>query len=129
MSIAQRTYRDMAFSMFANPMNGDIGKKEGADAVKGAILSILKTDFNERVFQPELGCGVRGLLFVPMNPVTAELIKQEVESAVLRHESRAIIVGVSVKPIYDENRYDISVLFRIASTSQVEKVETTMEAV
>ena len=113
MSIAQRTYRDMAFSMFANPMNGDIGKKEGADAVKGAILSILKTDFNERVFQPELGCGVRGLLFEPMNPVTAELIKQEVESAVLRHERRAIIVGVSVKPIYDENRYDISVLFRI----------------
>ena len=46
MSIETRTYKDMAFSMFANPMSGDMGKKTGASAVKGAILSILKTDFN-----------------------------------------------------------------------------------
>ena len=41
MSIETRTYKDMAFSMFANPMSGDMGKKTGADAVKGSILSIV----------------------------------------------------------------------------------------
>jgi hypothetical protein len=54
MSIENRTYKDMAFSLFANPMSGDIGKKTGASAVKGAILSILKTNYNERLFDPDL---------------------------------------------------------------------------
>ena len=51
MAISTRTYKDLAFSMFANPMNGDIGKSTGATAVKRAIVGILKTNFNERVFK------------------------------------------------------------------------------
>ena len=72
MSIANRTYKDLSFSMFANPMNGDIGKKTGAAAVKGALVSILKTNFNERLFAPEFGTGIRGLLFEQMNPITEQ---------------------------------------------------------
>ena len=53
MALSTRTYKDLAFSMYANPMNGDIGKSTGATAVKRAIVGILKTNFNERVFQPE----------------------------------------------------------------------------
>ena len=58
-----KEYRDLAFSMFANPMSGDIGKKTGAAAVKGAITAILKTNFGERLFAPEFGTGIRALLF------------------------------------------------------------------
>ena len=65
MALSTRTYKDLAFSMFANPMNGDIGKSTGATAVKRAIVGILKTNFNERVFQPEFGSNIRALLFEP----------------------------------------------------------------
>ena len=65
--------------MFANPMNGDIGKSTGATAVKRAIVGILKTNFNERVFQPEFGSNIRALLFEPMNPITEQRMKIEVE--------------------------------------------------
>ena len=95
MSIANRTYKDMAFSMFANPMSGDMGKKTGASAVKGAILSILKTDFNERLFQPEFGSNIRSLLFEQMNPITVERIKTEVQEA--RAEYFAGLVRQAVK--------------------------------
>ena len=97
MSIANRTYKDMAYSMFANPMSGDVGKKTGAGAVKGAILSILKTDFNERLFQPEFGSNIRALLFEQMNPITVERIKTEVKEAVERHEPRAQVIGIQVE--------------------------------
>ena len=70
-----KEYRDLAFSMFANPMSGDIGKKTGAAAVKGAIVSILKTNFNERLFAPEFGTGIRALLFEQMNPITEQRMK------------------------------------------------------
>ena len=129
MSIENRTYKDMAYSMFANPMSGDIGKKTGAGAVKGAILSILKTDFNERLFQPEFGSNIRSLLFEPMNPITVERIKTEVKEAVTRHEPRAQVTGVKVEAQEDKNRYVVSVLFNVASIAEPQKLETYFDRV
>ena len=122
MSIANRTYKDLSFSMFANPMSGDIGKKTGAAAVKGALVSILKTNFNERLFAPEFGTGIRGLLFEPMEHKTEQRIKKEVESAVARHEPRAEVLGVSVKAQHDKNRYEVSVVFNVASEAETKKL-------
>ena len=124
MSIANRTYKDMAFSMFANPMSGDIGEKTGAAAVKGALVSILKTNFGERLFAPEFGTGLRGLLFEQMNPITEQRMKKEVESAVARHEPRAEVLGVTVNGQEEQNRYEINVLFSVASEAEVQEITT-----
>ena len=124
MSIANRTYKDMAFSMFANPMSWDIGKKTGAAAVKGALVSILKTNFNERLFAPEFGTGIRALLFEQMNPITEQRLKKEVEAAVTRHEPRAEVLGISVKAQEEQNRYEISVVFNVASEAETKKLVT-----
>ena len=124
MSIANRTYKDISYSFFANPMSGDIGKKTGAAAVKGAIVSILKTNFNERLFAPEFGSNIRGLLFEQMNPITEQRMKKEVESAVARHEPRAEVLGVSVKAQEEQNRYEISVVFNVASVAETQKLTT-----
>ena len=131
MTISVRTdreYKDMAFSMFANPMSGDIGKKTGADAVKGALVSILKTNFGERLFAPEFGTGIRGLLFEPMEHKTEQRIKKEVESAVARHEPRAEVLGVSVKAQEEQNRYEVSVVFNVASVAEIQKITTYFNA-
>ena len=124
MSIKNRTYKDMAYSMFANPMSGDVGKKTGASAVKGALVSILKTNFNERLFAPEFGTGIRALLFEQMNPLTEQRIKKEVESAVARHEPRAEVLGISVKAQEEQNRYEVSVVFNVASEAETQKLTT-----
>ena len=124
MSIAQRTYKDLAFSMFANPMSGDIGKKTGAAAVKGALVSILKTNFGERLFAPEFGTGLRGLLFEQMNPLTEQRMKKEVESAVARHEPRAEVLGISVKAQEEQNRYEISIVFNVSSEAEPQELTT-----
>ena len=124
MSIENRTYKDMAFSLFANPMSGDIGKKTGASAVKGAILSILKTNYNERLFDPEFGTDIRGSLFEPMNPLTEQRMKKKVEVALARHEPRAEVLGISVKAQEEQNRYEISVVFNVASVAEPQKVTT-----
>ena len=128
MSIANRTYRDLAFSMFANPMSGDIGKKVGASAVKGAILSILKTNYNERLFEPEFGSDIRGSLFEQMNPITEQRMKKKIEAAIARHEPRAEVLGVSVKAQEEQNRYEISILFNVASVAEIQKITTYFDA-
>jgi phage baseplate assembly protein W len=128
MSIENRTYKDMAYSMFANPMSGDIGKKTGAAAVKGAIVSILKTNYNERLFDPEFGSDIRGSLFEQMNPITEQRMKKKIEAAIARHEPRAEVLGVSVKAQEEQNRYEISILFNVASVAEIQKITTYFDA-
>ena len=129
MALSNRTYKDLAFSMFANPMNGDIGKSTGATAVKRAIIAILKTNFNERVFQPEFGSNIRALLFEQMNPITEQRIKTEVEEAVKRHEPRAQVIGVSVVGEEDQNRYLVKILFNLSSEAEPQQLETYFDRV
>ena len=129
MSIANRTYKDMAYSMFANPMSGDMGKKTGASAVKGSVLSILKTNFNERVFQPEFGSNIRALLFEQMNPITVERIKTAVEEAVMNHEPRVQITGINVEAQEEQNRYLVKILFNVTSVAEPQELETYFDRV
>ena len=124
MSIANRTYRDIAFSFFANPMSGDVGKKTGASAVKQALIAILKTNYNERLFDPEFGTDIRGSLFEQMNPITEQRMRKKIEAAIARHEPRAEVLGISVKAQEEQNRYEISVLFNIASEAEVQEITT-----
>ena len=127
MAISTRTYKDLAFSMFVNPMNGDIGKSTGATAVKRAIVGILKTNFNERMFQPEFGSNIRALLFEPMNPITEERMKTEIEEAVKRHEPRAQVIGINVTAQEEQNRYLVNILFNVSSEAEPQKLETYFE--
>ncbi len=129
MSIATRTYKDFAYSFFANPMSGDVGKKTGVSAVKSAIVSILKTNHNERMFQPEFGSNIRALLFEQMNPITEERIKTEVENAVRNHEPRAEILGITVEGQEEQNRYLVSILFNVSSEAEPQKLETYFDKV
>ena len=129
MSIETRTYKDFAYSFFANPMSGDVGKKTGASAVKSAIVSILKTNHNERMFQPEFGSNIRALLFEQMNPITEQRIKTEVENAVKNHEPRAEVLGITVDRQEEQNRYLVSILFNIASEAEPQKLETYFDRV
>ena len=129
MSIATRTYKDFAYSFFANPMSGDVGKKTGANAVKSAIVSILKTNHNERMFQPEFGSNIRALLFEQMNPITEQRMKTEVENAIRNHEPRAEILGITVTGQEEQNRYLVSILFNVSSEAEPQKLETYFDRV
>ena len=59
-----------------------------------------------------------------MNPITEQRLKKEVESAVARHEPRAEVLGVSVKAQEEQNRYEISVVFNVASEAETQKLTT-----
>ena len=129
MSIATRTYKDFAYSFFANPMSGDVGKKTGADAVKSAIVAVLKTNHNERMFQPEFGSNIRALLFEQMNPITEQRMKTEVENAIRNHEPRAEVLGITVTGQEEQNRYLVSILFNVSSEAEPQKLETYFDRV
>ena len=44
---------------------------------KRSVRNLVNTNFYERPFHPELGSGVRQLLFEPFTPVTSIFIKKK----------------------------------------------------
>ena len=125
--VAQKQYMDVSYSFFANPMNGDVWKAKGPTAVKNSILSCLKTNHYERLFQPEFGSNIRSLLFEQMNPITVERIKKEVERAVTANEPRANIQLITVTPEEDKNRYKVSILFDLSTELENQLITTYFE--
>ena len=122
-----RTYKDVAFNMFQNPMNRDLGKKNGSPAIKQAIVALVKTSNYERPYQPHIGSRIKRLLFEQMDLVTEELLKSEIKSALVINESRMPVQEVQVTPQYEHNRYVVRIIFTTESTPDPDQVNITLQ--
>ena len=53
------------------------------------------------------------LLFEPIDPVTAELVRTTIEESIENHEPRARLVNIDVQPNAENNAYYVKVVFKI----------------
>ena len=65
-----RKFRDIDLDFSRNIVTNDVNVVEDVTAIKRAVKNLVQTNFYERPFHPELGCGVRELLFEPFTPLT-----------------------------------------------------------
>ena len=70
-----RRFRDIDLDFGRNSTTNDIVKIEDVNAVKRSVKNLVQTNFYERPFHPELGCGVRELLFENFTPMTGIFIR------------------------------------------------------
>ena len=119
-------YQDLDFDFTANPITGDVVKVKDATSVKRGIRNILLTENNERLFQPEVGSGLKNLLFEPMTNLTAQLLEDEVRSAIESWENRAQVVSINVIPEEEYNRYRVAVIFRIINNPEEQQTEVLL---
>ena len=87
-----KTYQDLDFEFTPHPVTGDVVRVKDANSVKRGIKNILLTENTERLFQPEVGSGLKNLLFEQMSDITAQLLEDEVRSAVESWEERAELI-------------------------------------
>ena len=119
-------YQDLDFDFTANPITGDVAKVKNVTSVKRGIHNILMTENNERLFQPEVGSGLKNLLFEQMSDLTAQLLESEVRSAIDAWENRAQIISIEVFPEEEYNRYRVAVIFRIINNPDQQQTEVLL---
>lgn len=90
------------------------------DAVFQSIVNILSTPMGTRFFLPEFGSALEDFLFEPLDDVTGLAILTEVTGAINRWDPRVLVdYGKShVDPDYDNNRFNVTLLFRIDGLEQ-----------
>ena len=111
-----RQYR--ALDLFFSRKNGtnDIEKITDIEAVKRSVRNLVLTNFYEKPFHPEIGSGIRDMLFENMTPITAVVLARKVEDVIENFEPRARLIGVRAQPNLDRNEYEVTIEFFVVNT-------------
>ena len=108
-----RIYKDLDLNFTRNPVTNDILRIEDVDAVKRSVRNLVQTNFYERPFHPELGCGIRGLLFENYSPIIGIFLKRKIAEVINRYEPRVSLVNVTLDDDPDRNRLKVSLYFYV----------------
>jgi phage baseplate assembly protein W len=98
---------DLSISFSSNPFNSDLMVTKNATAIQRSLYDLILTKPGERFFNPNVGCGVSGLLFEPLNFVTAGTIKNQIEYTVNAFEPRVILQNVDVEIDDNNNAFNV----------------------
>jgi len=111
-----RQYKDL--DLFFSRKNGtnDIEKITDIEAVKRSVRNLVLTNFYEKPFHPEIGSGIRDMLFENMTPITAVVLARKVEDVIENFEPRARLIGVRALPNLDRNEYEVTIEFFVVNT-------------
>tara|TARA_B100000131_G_C18101255_1_gene606105 strand:+ start:1684 stop:2082 length:399 start_codon:yes stop_codon:yes gene_type:complete len=122
-----KTFSDINLSMKRNPVTKDLDEITNEQAVQASILNILATGPYERLFRPDLGAGLKEMLFEPMTALTATRIEGRIRSAIQQQEPRVTCRIVTVVPNEERQLYDIFVTCEINDTKQEIEVTQTLQ--
>jgi phage baseplate assembly protein W len=119
----KKSYKDLSFDFTANPQTGDVATVKDAVSVKRGIKNILLTAPFERLFQPEVGSGIKNILFEPMTPLTEQRLSDACRDAIDAWEKRASVIDIAVIAEEDYNRYRVAIKFSINNSLITEQVD------
>lgn len=104
-------YADFTKDLFLNPVSFDIIRKQNEEAIKESIKNLIMTNKGERLFQPNLGCDIRRLLFENFIPATIKIAEETIKETIQKYEPRAELLDVSVIGYPDQNSVQINIAF------------------
>ena len=119
----KKSYKDLSFDFTANPQTGDVATVKDVVSVKRGIKNILLTAPFERLFQPEIGSGIKNILFEPMTPLTEQRLSDACADAIDAWEKRASVIDIAVISEEDYNRYRVAIKFSINNSLVEEQVD------
>ena len=124
-----RNYRDIDLDFARNPVTNDVNVVEDVIAVKRSVRNLVQTNFYERPFQPELGCGIGELLFEPFTPMTKVFLERKIEEVLINYEPRIQLQNVEVDDDQDRNRLVVDIYFYVVGVPGPQVVQTFLQRV
>ena len=124
-----RLYKDIDMDFVRNTVTNDVNTVENVIAVKRAVKNLIQTNFYERPFQPELGCGVRELLFENFTPMTKVFLERKIEEVIVNYEPRVNLQNVAVDDDQDKNRLVVDIYFYVVGVPGPQVVQTFLQRV
>ena len=123
-----RTIADLDLFFQRKSSTRDINKVTNVQAVKRSVRNLVLLNHYEKPFHPEIGSGVREMLFENMTPLTAIILSKKVQDVVENYEPRARLVGVKSRPDLDRNLYEMTIEFYVVNApTELQTVDVFLE--
>ena len=134
-----RKFKDIDLDFGRNIVTNDVNTVEDVIAIKRSVKNLVQTNFYERLFHPELGCGVRQLLFENYTPLTSIFLKRKIEEVLVNNEPRISLTSIiinddtfeSMNPgiteDIDSNRLRVDIHFYIVGISLPQIVNVQLQ--
>ena len=106
-----KDYVDFDMDFTKHPSTGDLSTVKKSTAISRSIKNLLRTQANERLFQPNIDSGIGILLFENFSKLTSSRLQSAIRSAIETYEPRAIIGNVTVNAKEDENAYEVIITY------------------
>jgi len=108
-----KSFKDLSITFDKNPVTSDLLVTKNDAAIKRAIVNLILTKPGDRFFNPNIGCRISGLLFEPLDFITAGLVQNEIKYTINAFEPRVILKDVEVEVDEDNNRFEVIVEYTI----------------
>lgn len=127
MANIQKIYSDIDFTFTKKPVTGDVALSYDTQAVTRSIRNLLNTQNYDRLFNPDLGSKINGLLFENISPMVAGTMEVIIINMIKTYEPRAKLKSVTVSPQPDNNAYNVSVTFYLENATLPTTVTILLE--
>lgn len=111
----ERNYRDLNLNFTAHPVKKDISKHINERAIINSVKNLVSTNFYERPFRPEIGSGVRSILFEMVDSVSGAALERQITEVIRNFEPRVTVERITATPSPDENGYNVTMEFFIVN--------------
>jgi phage baseplate assembly protein W len=122
-----RTFTDLDLNFIANPITGDVSRRFDETAIKQSLKSLIMTNHYERLFHPEIGSQINGLLFEPFSPLTKVMMERAIITTINNFEPRVEILEVECTLNPDNHTVYVVIEFRIVNTQRPLVVDLTLQ--
>jgi phage baseplate assembly protein W len=109
-------YSDFYTNFNVHPQNKRLAKYTNEESVKRSIRNLILTEKYDRMFQPEIGCRIKSLLFENMSDIISMEIKKSIQETVDTYEPRARIIDIIVQANESRHAYDIYIYFEVINS-------------
>ena len=124
-SRASQLYSDLDLFFGTKAASKDINKVNDIQAVKRSVRNLILMNHYEKPFHPEIGSGVRDVLFDNMSPMASHILTRKIEMVIDQFEPRARLISVTAHPNLDRNEYECTIQFYVVN-APTELVDLTV---
>lgn len=103
--------------------DGDVQRDDDVTAIFNSVRNIVLTIQGERRMLPTFAANVFGLLFEPIDDITARLIAEGLLQSIRVWEDRIDVTGFDIEPRPDDNLYRCRLKFTIEGSEEVQTIE------
>ena len=111
-----RQYKDLDLFFAKKSGSKDVRKVTDIQAVKRSVRNLVLLNHYEKPFHPEIGSGIRDMLFENMSTMTAIILARKIEDVIENFEPRVRLISVRADPNLDRNEYEVTIEFFVVNT-------------